>query len=756
MRSEADAAIAARDRALPGLAVLLDKAQLLDLLRRLPGLERASEALVDYLRYKPGVSCTAGVRIHFPDAAPLRLQLRALTAERYAQAVARPKWQAEIAAGKPDAACMVDAAGIVVLRLRHDRSIKVLRRLGDPAALAGLVSRLGIRSDDAAKEGASPTLEILRYKPERRLVAAASIAGRPVAVLRASPKERFDAMLSNAVLAAAVGGPRLMGVWSERQIFACAWTAGRSLCPEDGTMPAAATLRGVGAVLAGIHRSDLVAAQQRQRSDEREAVMQAVSALSVLYPPHFQSARELAERACAALSAMPLSPSFIHGDFSIDQVIDDGDRLTVIDWDRACQGDPAADLASLCARLDLQVIEGWLTQEAANDAIAACLAGYGEAAGALPAALPWQRVIELLKLLAEPFRKRSADWPQQIERMIDRAGTLAAEAAAAELCSSGVPTLEQALDAALMHPHLARCLGLPRGGFETRATLKRLKPGRRALVEYRVTPLDGSPPLKVLGKLRARGLDRRGHETQRALWDSAMKRGPVIVPEPLGTVPELALWLQRSVAGRPAAECFVPAADTGIAGRIGKALAQLHRQPPHTSRAWRIEDEVAMLRRCLAAAAQARPGLAARIQTVADACERLAAALPPARVCGVHRDFYPDQVLVDGDTIVLLDFDLYALGDPALDAGNFLAHLTEQAIRFHDDPMALTSHETAFIESYRAAMPDVKAASIAGYTTLSLARHIHLSTRFEDRAHTTTMLLECCEARLGSGSEVSA
>ena len=33
----------------------------------------------------------------------------------------------------------------------------------------------------------------------------------------------------------------------------------------------------------------------------------------------------------------------------------------------------------------------------------------------------------------------------------------------------------------------------------------------------------------------------------------------------------------------------------------------------------------------------------------------------------IHRDFYPDQVLVDGARVYLLDLDLYSLGEPPLD-----------------------------------------------------------------------------------------
>ena len=42
----------------------------------------------------------------------------------------------------------------------------------------------------------------------------------------------------------------------------------------------------------------------------------------------------------------------------------------------------------------------------------------------------------------------------------------------------------------------------------------------------------------------------------------------------------------------------------------------------------------------------------------------------------VHRDFHDGQVLLDESYAVgLIDFDLMAAGDPALDVANFLCHL---------------------------------------------------------------------------------
>jgi aminoglycoside phosphotransferase (APT) family kinase protein len=48
----------------------------------------------------------------------------------------------------------------------------------------------------------------------------------------------------------------------------------------------------------------------------------------------------------------------------------------------------------------------------------------------------------------------------------------------------------------------------------------------------------------------------------------------------------------------------------------------------------------------------------------------------PGASAPVHGDFYDDQVLVSDAGVVLLDFDAAGLGNPLLDVGNFLAHLT--------------------------------------------------------------------------------
>src|SRR2546428_4337248 len=98
-----------------------------------------------------------------------------------------------------------------------------------------------------------------------------------------------------------------------------------------------------------------------------------------------------------------------------------------------------------------------------------------------------------------------------------------------------------------------------------------------------------------------------------------------------------------------------------------------------------------------------------------------------------NRDFYPDHALLDGERLYLLDFDLYCEGDPALDAGNCVAHITEQSVRTRGDPDALADREAALEDRFVELAGEPARQAVRAYALLTLARHVYLSTQFADR-----------------------
>lgn len=322
-----------------------------------------------------------------------------------------------------------------------------------------------------------------------------------------------------------------------------------------------------------------------------------------------------------------------------------------------------------------------------------------------------------------------------------------------------LPFLSDALDlkraARALSDGLAEWLG-PGGRIELHAaTAVRHKPGRRCLIEYlAVVARDGLPTENValLGKVRAKGADRASYRVQTRLFHGGF--GPaaadgIAVPEPLGVVPAFHMWVQRKVEGQPATGLLLGHDGVEVARRMAEAAHKLHQTHVPTSRRHTIHDELAILHDRLRQVANARPGWRRRIERLLTGCERLAAATPLPAACGIHRDYYADQLLVDGARLALVDLDLYCHGDPALDAGNAIAHVTELALRTTGDPTALAVQERALEERFvQLAGDEALRPALRLYTTLTLARHVSLSTQLPGRRHTTAPLLDLCDERL--------
>jgi aminoglycoside phosphotransferase (APT) family kinase protein len=282
----------------------------------------------------------------------------------------------------------------------------------------------------------------------------------------------------------------------------------------------------------------------------------------------------------------------------------------------------------------------------------------------------------------------------------------------------------------------------------------RHKPSRRCVIEYDVRiKRPGEVPKKslLIGKIRARRFGNEGYRLQDAIWNAGFDHGTVdglAVPEPIAVIPSFRMWLQRRVTGVVSSEPLAGADGIALSRRIAEAIHKLHRANVPTDRTHTMGDELRILHEHLPLVANSRPGLAQRIGQVLEDCGRLGARVPEPARCGIHRDFHPAQVIVKGRRLFLIDFDLYCLGDPALDIGNFIGHMTEESLRAFGDARALADREAALADRFVGLSGENVRPSVHAYTTLTLARHVYLSTQFAERRPLTDRLLELVESRL--------
>jgi hypothetical protein len=284
----------------------------------------------------------------------------------------------------------------------------------------------------------------------------------------------------------------------------------------------------------------------------------------------------------------------------------------------------------------------------------------------------------------------------------------------------------------------------------------RYKPGRRCVIEYdlEVERPDAAPEMVTLiGKVRRLRSGKSGYRLLSALWEAgfgADSADGITVAEPIGVVPEFRMWLQRKVQGQVATDLLAAPGGEDLVRRIAEAAHKVHRAGVLAKRRHTMNDELRILHERLPSVARSEPRWAGRIQRLLDACDRLGAGTLEPEPCGIHRDFYADQVIVAGPRLCLIDFDLYCEGDPALDIGNFLGHIREQSLRSLGDPEALADLEVAMEERFVELAGERTRPAVRAYKLLTLARHVQLSTLFPERRPFTGNLLELCEEYLGT------
>lgn len=373
------------------------------------------------------------------------------------------------------------------------------------------------------------------------------------------------------------------------------------------------------------------------------------------------------------------------------------------------------------------------------------------------------RAIGVFRLATRPFRDRSVDWPVGVAAMLElaRAHLRRVDAStgphdSSDSSAGASPSTLKAIATITDIPKLLVALDISQAstllepivhGRVMSAEVLRHKPGRRALIEYVVRADDRER--RVLGKLRAKGLDERAFDNQRSLFDAGFNaaHSNVAVPPPIGVVPQLAMWLQEKVIG----DSFIATLDQTpppeLAQRVAHAIAKLHEAAVRPARAHTAVDELKILMERLDLARRAGVD-SQRIHRVAAACRALAAGIASTPLSPIHRDFYHDQMLLSPEVDYLLDVDLLSSGDAALDVGNFVAHLIELSLRRPDIAAQLSAVADELPRIYTAIRPSVSQQRIDAYTTLSLARHVHISTLFEDRVDFTDKILSVVEQRL--------
>jgi len=232
------------------------------------------------------------------------------------------------------------------------------------------------------------------------------------------------------------------------------------------------------------------------------------------------------------------------------------------------------------------------------------------------------------------------------------------------------------------------------------------KPGSRATLRYRLSYAPeasagrGWPETVIAKTYRKDSKGRNAYDGMVALWHSPLATGDLAtIAEPLAYIPELKIMVQRPIPGSQSLEDMLKdalSADSqeaieelyGYMRKAAVGLAALHQSGVQHGETVGLDERFAEVRDLIARLLVPVPELAGVAEPLLARLESLAGTNPPDPSVPTHGTFNPEQVLIDGQKIGLIDFDDFCMAEPALDVGLFRAAIKDIGMNALDASLA--------------------------------------------------------------------
>jgi hypothetical protein len=231
------------------------------------------------------------------------------------------------------------------------------------------------------------------------------------------------------------------------------------------------------------------------------------------------------------------------------------------------------------------------------------------------------------------------------------------------------------------------------------------KPGSRCTLRYHlVYPPElaerGWPTSVIAKTYRKDSKGRNAYDGMLALWRSPLAAGDVVtLAEPLAYIPGLKIMVQGPVAGAQSLEDMLKAALDANSQpamedlydymrKTAVALAAFHQSGVRHGQPVELDARFAEIRDLIARLLIPVPELAGTVEPLLSRLEALATEYPADAAVPTHGTFNPEQVLIDGERIGLIDFDDFCMAEPALDVALFRAAIKDIGMNALDESLA--------------------------------------------------------------------
>jgi hypothetical protein len=190
--------------------------------------------------------------------------------------------------------------------------------------------------------------------------------------------------------------------------------------------------------------------------------------------------------------------------------------------------------------------------------------------------------------------------------------------------------------------------------------------------------------------------------------------GPFRVPRPICLLPDWRLVLEERAPGS-ALRTFLGDSSGAPATAMqmaAKWLHQLHSLPLPVEVTCEYDTERTALEVFTENLRGREPWLARYVDGQGARLRERMAEWRGLRATRVHGDFHPENIYVSGGAVTVIDFDRFAIADPAKDVGSFIAQVRAMSY-FSGLPARLAQlNERVFVEEYIRGIPSNQAGSL--------------------------------------------
>lgn len=274
----------------------------------------------------------------------------------------------------------------------------------------------------------------------------------------------------------------------------------------------------------------------------------------------------------------------------------------------------------------------------------------------------------------------------------------------------------------------------------------------RLVVQYAMYhadgPVGGDPYKTLIGKFYKDRMGHHAYQTMSELWDVLSQQtlhAPFAVPRALFYVPHLQFLVQERVACVPYKELVDRVDFDQHLRQAGSAMASLHSLKLEVGKTTSVLHHLSdLMQPHPFELAEQLPEFRGMVEGIMQALFKLEDGWKHEVECSpIHRDFHLRQLFSGDDRVWIIDWDLFAKGDPALDIGNLVVYLKTH-LAYNDFRSIESVLEGYFASGASAILKRIPLYEALTYLRLACKRFRLKSPRWHDHVRNMLYSSEQC------------